>query len=237
MQHILHFGTPPQRFRVWQEHHINVPDSKRIYDFAVYNIVDFFHLAMENNPNILDALFLPRRCILHQSNMWWHMRANRHKFLHKGAYRKFRGYAHAQMAKIAQKTNSSNPKRAELIAKHGYDTKFAMHVVRLALQAEYILQHQDLDLEANSKVLKSVREGVWTEQDLREWYRNQEMKLEILLAKSALPDKPDEDVIRGLLFECLRMAYGSFTVSEVKHYDQFRRLHADMTSLLAQYAP
>ena len=94
---IPHFGTQPERFRVYQQHHIK-QDSKE-YDIAIYNIVDFFQLAMENNPNMVDTLFLPRRCVLHSSPIYEHVRDNRKLFLHKGSWHKFRGYAYASLSK------------------------------------------------------------------------------------------------------------------------------------------
>lgn len=100
---IYGFGTQEQRFRVWSEHHVVVPDQKRVMDFAIYNIVDFFHLAMENNPNILDVLFLPRRCILHTTKIAEHVRENRRLFLHKGAMAKLRGYAYSGLNKLKGK--------------------------------------------------------------------------------------------------------------------------------------
>jgi hypothetical protein len=32
-----------------------------MWDFQIFGIVKFFQLAMENNPNVVDALFTPRR--------------------------------------------------------------------------------------------------------------------------------------------------------------------------------
>jgi hypothetical protein len=60
---------------------------------------------MENNPNMVDALFLPRRCVLHSTPIYEHVRENRTMFLHKGSWHKFRGYAYSQLSKIRQQQN------------------------------------------------------------------------------------------------------------------------------------
>lgn len=113
---IVGFGRQHERFRVWSEHHIEVPDQRKSYDFSVYNVVDFFNLAMENNPNILDVLFLPRRCLLHTTPVGEHVRNQRKLFLHKGSMHRFRGYMFAQMNKIKNKTNASSQEVKDLRA-------------------------------------------------------------------------------------------------------------------------
>jgi predicted nucleotidyltransferase len=228
------FGTQEQRFRVWSEHHIQLPDQRKEYDFSIYNIVDFFHLAMENNPNILDVLFLPRRCILHTTKIAEHVRENRRLFLHKGAMAKLRGYAYSQMSKIENKTNSSNPKRAATIQEHGFDLKFSYHVVRLMLQCEQILVEHDLDIERNSEVLKSIRRGEWTLPQLTSWFEVKEKSLETLYANSTLQDKPDEESLKRLLLQSLEMHYGTLT-STVVQTSSMGTLLSELEALVERY--
>lgn len=99
------FGKQIQRFEVYQEHHIQHPTKDTEYDFAIYGIVKFFHLCMENNPNILDSLCVPRNCIIHSTQIAEHVRNHRRMFMHKGCYQKMRGYAYAQMSKLKGKIN------------------------------------------------------------------------------------------------------------------------------------
>ncbi len=228
------FGTQEQRFRVWSEHHIQLPDQRKEYDFSIYNIVDFFHLAMENNPNILDVLFLPRRCILHTTKIAEHVRENRRLFLHKGAMAKLRGYAYSQMSKIENKTNSSNPKRAATIEEHGFDLKFAYHVVRLMLQCEQILVEHDLDIERNSEVLKSIRRGEWTLEQLSSWFEVKEKSLETLYANSTLRHSPDEEGLKRLLLQTLEMHYGTLT-STVVQTSSMGTLLSELEALVERY--
>jgi hypothetical protein len=54
---------------------------------------------MENNPNMFDVMFLPRRCVLHSTPIYEHVRENRKLFLHKGSWHKFRGYAYSSLSK------------------------------------------------------------------------------------------------------------------------------------------
>jgi predicted nucleotidyltransferase len=50
---ILGFGKQKQRFEQWQEHHIEDKESRKQYDFSVYNIVKYFHLLMTGTPNMV----------------------------------------------------------------------------------------------------------------------------------------------------------------------------------------
>jgi predicted nucleotidyltransferase len=206
---IAGFGNQKSRFGQWQEHHIMDEEARQEYDFTIYSIVKFFQLVMENNPNMVDTLFTPQRCVLFCSPIAQMIRDRRKMFLHKGSYHKFRGYAYAQLSKIGTKANASNPKRKESIEKYGYDVKFAYHVVRLALEGEQILMEHDLNIEQNSEILKSIRRGEWTEEKIRNWFNGKEAHLEELYSKSTLQLSPDEEDIKILLMDCLEQHYGS----------------------------
>ena len=205
------FGTPKPRFEQFQEHHIHDHDALaghgRTYDLTIYGIVKFFNLAMENNPNVIDSLFTPVNCVLHSTKVGNLVRENRRLFLHKGAWSKFKGYAYTQLHKLSIKKPLG--KRAAVVAKHGYDVKFAYHVVRLLTEVEMILMEEDIDLQRNNEQLKAIRRGEWTEDRLRQWCADKESHLERVYAESKLRSTPDEPKIRALLLNCLENHYGT----------------------------
>jgi uncharacterized protein len=208
---IVGFGKLAGRFEQYEEHHVEDREAMaghgRLYDLTIFGIVKFFALAMENNPNIIDSLFTPTTCVLHCTKVGNHVRENRKLFLHKGAWPKFKGYAYSQLHKLAIKRPQG--KRAELVAEHGFDTKFGYHVVRLIGEVEMILMEGDIDLERNNEQLKAIRRGEWTEERLRAWFAEKESHLERLYAESTLRAVPDEGRIRALLLQCLEEHYGS----------------------------
>jgi predicted nucleotidyltransferase len=205
------FGKPHPQFAQFQEHHVRDPDALgghgRTYDLTIFGIVKFFQLAMENNPNVIDSLFTPATCVLHATRVGTLVRENRGLFLHRGAWPKFKGYAYAQLHKLAIKRPTG--KRAELVAAHGFDTKFAYHVVRLLGEVEQILLEGDIDLQRDNERLKAIRRGEWTEDRLRQWAADKEADLERAYAASTLPATPDEEKIKALLLTCLEEHYGS----------------------------
>lgn len=203
------FGRQKSKFDVWQEHHVDDPESKKRYDFSVYSAVKFVHLCMENNPNMVDALFVPTRCVMHCTKIGNILRDNRKIFLHKGCWHKYKGYAYSQLHKMAIKTPQEGSKRHASVLEHGYDVKFAYHVVRLILEVEQIMVEQDLDLERNREILKSIRRGDWTEERIREFFTEKEKSLEAVYHNSDLRYKPNEDEIKTVLLQVLEEHYGS----------------------------
>lgn len=87
-----------------KEHYGNECVSQlRNYDFSVYNIVKYFQLCMDNNPNMIDSLFTDHTSVIHCTAIGNIVRDNRRLFLHKGAKYKFSGYAYSQLEKIEYK--------------------------------------------------------------------------------------------------------------------------------------
>lgn len=204
------FGPKPHSFKNWQQHHIKTEADtaqEKEYDLCSYSMVEFFNLASENNPNIVDSLFVPDRCVVHTTAVGKVMRENRRTFLHKGAYHKFKGYAYSQLSKI--KTRKPQGKRATLVEQFGYDVKFAYHVVRLAQECEQILLEGDLDLERCREMLKVIRKGEWTLEQLEEWFRTKEIMLDQLYIDSKLWHTPDLDQLNKVLMVCLESKFGS----------------------------
>jgi predicted nucleotidyltransferase len=205
------FGRQGETFWQFEKHHAYDSSANSgkgcMYDMAVYSIVKYFNLCMQNNPNMIDSLFTPSRCVRHITQVGHHVRDNRKIFLHKGCWHKFKGYAYSQLSKMKNKVKEG--KRQELIDKHGYDTKFAYHVVRLINEVEQILTEGDLTLDRNREQLKAIRRGEWTEQQVRDWFDAKEVDLGILYNKSDLQHSPNESRIKTLLLECLEIHFGS----------------------------
>lgn len=116
---------------------------------------------MQNNPNMIDVLFVPRRCILYSTQVGEMIRSNRKMFLHKGSWHKFKGYAYSQLSKAENSIPAEGTKRREDYDKYGYSLKFAYHVIRLLDEIDQILTEGDLDLTRNKEQLKSIRRGEW----------------------------------------------------------------------------
>ena len=205
---ILGFDKDLGQFDQYQQHHIKF--NEKTYDFTVFNIVRYFALLMENNPNIIDSLFTPVNCVIHSTYIANLVRDNRKIFLHKGAWHRFKGYAYSQLHKVDTKNPELGTKRKELREKYGTDTKFLYHVVRLIGEIEQILITGDLNLQLDNDRLKAIRRGEWTEQQVKDWFSEKEKNLEILYHQNTtLPWGPDINKIRKLLLDCLEHHFGN----------------------------
>lgn len=226
------FGRQIKRFETWQEHGVAVAAGDRRWDFSIFGIVKFFQLAMENNPNVIDSIFTPRRCVLSSTAVGEYVREHRVDFLHKGAWHKFKGYAYSQLNKIRTKTPTG--KRAALVEEFGFDTKFAYHVVRLLLEVEQILVHRDIDLERDREQLKAIRRGDWTLAQLEQWAGDKERALEAIYHASDVPYAPDEARIKRHLIHCLEMHYGDLS-SAVVQPDEALAILRQVSDLTKKY--
>ena len=140
---ITGFGKQIQRFTNWQQHHVK--QNEQVYDFCLYSIVTYFQLIMDANPNMIDTLFVPRRCIVHSTLLAENIRDNRKLFLSKKAWPKFRGYSYSQLSKLNNKTRD-NVKRLQSFEK--------MHDIApssyLNIQLESQVRSTDLFSETNT---------------------------------------------------------------------------------------
>lgn len=201
--YIYGFGTKPQRFDQFQKCYGEV-------DFSIYNIVKYFQLCMENNPNMIDSLFVPDNCICYITDIGNIVRKNRHKFLCKKAWHTYKGYAYSQLKKLQIKKPEPDCKRFELIEKYGFDTKFAYHIVRLIDYAEQILKTGDIDLQRNKDEWKYIREGGMSLEEIKNKFYEKEKLLEKLYEESKLPYEMQEHILKPILMDCLESFYGSF---------------------------
>jgi len=201
------FSTQGPQFEQFQQHHIDDPEKGKQYDISIYNITKFFRLCMNNNPNMIDALFVPRRCVLYSTEVGELVRESRKLFLSKACWPKFKGYAYAQLHKM--RTKKPEGKRTVTIEQYGFDVKFAYHVVRLLNEVEQLLTTGDLDLESGREQLKAIRRGDWTPEQVTQYFERKEKDLESAYSSSKLPYIADENAIRALLLKCLEHHYGN----------------------------
>lgn len=207
--HIEGFGKKPQGFDQYQQHHVIDKDRNKEFDFSIYNIVKFFQLCMQNNPNMIDSLFVPARCVLHITKIGHIVKDNRRLFLHKGAWHKFKGYAYSQIHKAKIKSPEAGSKRKASVDKFGWDVKFGYHTVRLISEVEQILEEGDLELGRNREHMKAIRRGEVSFKDVEKWFQIKEKELEKLYSNSKLQHSPDEYAIRAVLLQCLEEYFGS----------------------------
>lgn len=105
---------------------------------------------------------------------------------------------------------SEGGKRVDLIRKFGWDVKFGYHVVRLLDEVEQILETGDLNLQRSRAMLRCIRKGEVSFENVKKHFEQKERDLETLYhTSSCLTYAPDEKAIKNVLLQCLEMSYGS----------------------------
>jgi predicted nucleotidyltransferase len=95
-----------------------------------------------------------------------------------------------------------NPARAELERRYGYDTKHAMHLLRLLKMGAEILETGHVQVyRPDREWLAAVRDGLLTYEELLELAASYEARLGHLYERSTLPDEPDSEAAEALVVE------------------------------------
>lgn len=95
-----------------------------------------------------------------------------------------------------------NPARAELERRHGYDTKHAMHLVRLMRMGIEALENGDLQVRRpDFAELSAIRDGALSFNELENLANDLQLRIECARAETALPDDVDRDWLDQFAFE------------------------------------
>lgn len=140
--------------------------------------------------------------------------------------------AKAELIRLRKAMGTNAGKRIATIAKYGWDTKFGYHIVRLLLEGEQILSEGTLDLKRNAELLRAIRNGAWTLEDVEAFFEAKEKELENLRDQSDLPPQPDRDAIRSLLKRILNHHYENLFV-ENDPRDALRKIEEGLNELKA----
>jgi uncharacterized protein len=179
----------------------NFKNTKDDVDVNIIHINKFVKDAMQGVPNNIEILFVRREDYLKITSLGQKLIDNRHLFLSKQIKNKFGGYAYSQIQKLKNK-KSNGTGRQDLIDKHGYDTKFFMHSVRLLTSAIEILETGDFSTyRPNRQFLLDCRNGKYSFEEALEIIEYYDNKLKVAIEKSELPSKPNYKKINQLLIE------------------------------------
>lgn len=69
-------------------------------DCAMYELREYAKLALQNNPNILELLFVDESSIIYDTPAWSELRDIRHSFLSQNVKHRYCGYAISQLKRI-----------------------------------------------------------------------------------------------------------------------------------------
>lgn len=113
------------------------------------------------------------------------------------------GNAQQQWAQYVNWKATRNESRAVLEAQHGYDTKHAMHLVRLLRMCREIMETGKVNVKRpDAQELLSIRNGAWSYDRLIEWAEAEDKAIDEIMAGSKLPKHADSAKLNAL---CMRL--------------------------------
>src|SRR5262245_53163663 len=115
-------------------------------DLVAYSLRKYVRLALKGNPTILLLLFVPDVLTLVETDLGRRLRQLRPAIVSSRAGRSYLGYLRGQKERLLGTRGQKRVNRPELVEAHGYDTKYAMHALRLGYQGLELLESGRLTL-------------------------------------------------------------------------------------------
>lgn len=168
-------------------------------DRTIYSTRKYCRLALSGNPTVLLLLYAEPTYI---TSLGKELRNNAHWFSARSAGKAFLGYMTQQRQRLVGERGQMNVKRPELIEKYGYDTKYAMHMIRLGFQGVEFLETGKLTLpmeEAPRSVVFAVRKGQMNINDILTLAGELEQRVADLLDSSPLDPTPNRSAVNSWL--------------------------------------
>ena len=252
-------------------------NDENAVDIVLYEFRKFVKLALENNPNILEMIFVNPINVIFSNEYGEELLRHAHLFPHKGLKVKFLAYAFSQKHKMVIRTDNFHalenarewleenvktvedskkllveilPKklpfmsvkgdnilvgdlnfqrhfmlrkvkkmiaerlskathRKELLTKHGYDTKFSSHLVRLMVEGRELLTTGNLVFPLKERqLILDVKLGKYRMTEVLEMAEQFEKEVENANEHSSLPSKPRYNEVQELVKKLLRKFHG-----------------------------
>jgi len=165
-----------------------------------YSLRKWAKLAAAGNPTILHFLFTPAG---QGENEWASILDHRQVFLARTHSRKYLGYAEAQLKRMTGARGAGrHGQRPEVIEKWGYDTKAAMHTLRLLYEEIELMRDGWVTLPRapeERELLLEVRRGEWSEDRVIQHANGLFRALEEEAEKCSLPETVERNRISKLV--------------------------------------
>src|ERR1700742_2512939 len=188
-QHAL--GLDSREHFVWStagDERRNGPDD---IDVTLYSFRKWAGMAAKGNATTLHFLFAAPKEVA--PGTWQKIEENRELFLARSSPNQSLGFAEDQFKRLTgEKGSGKKGQRPEYIGKYGYDTKAAMHGLRLLYECLELMMHKAITLPRPEKdLLIEVRSGEWTLEQVLAHAKKLTADVEAAVANSPLPENVD----------------------------------------------
>ncbi len=171
-------------------------------DLTIYSARKWMKLAAHGNPTVLLPLFVAENDIIVRTDLGDELRSLAPSLLSRHAGERFRGYLQSQRERLLGIRGGKHTNRPELVDLYGFDTKYAMHMVRLGVQGVELMETGTITLpipEPWGSWLRDLRTGGHTKEEALDVAAEMEARLTELADTSPLPPEPDMDAVNDWL--------------------------------------
>jgi len=179
-------------------------------DLTIFSLRKWARLALQGNPTVLLLLYLPDDALVIRTDVGEQLQKLAPAFASRMAGKRFLGYLEAQRQRLVGERGQRDVNRVELVEQFGYDTKYAMHMLRLGHQGVEFLESGRLTLPMREPVrshLMDVRQGRSNLADVLAECTQLELRLGVLLDSSPLPLEPDLKTVECFVMDTYETAW------------------------------
>ncbi len=204
----VYIGSPASVLGLFEQPHFvwsTASDDRRNgpedVDLTLYSLRRWAGLAAKGNATALHFLFAGATAV--SDPLWMRVQDATHIFLSRQSATQFLGFAENQLKRITGDAGrGAHGRRPEYECVHGYDSKAAMHCLRLYFECIELMREGRITLPRPERdLLISVRRGEWTLERFRAEAAALHGEAERAAAGSKLPDNVDRAAISELIAE------------------------------------
>jgi uncharacterized protein len=173
-------------------------------DLVVYSLRKYLRLALHGNPTILNLLYVPHNQCTVRPSLGAQLQELAPSIISRKAGRRYLGYLESQRQRLMGERGQKRSNRPELEALHGYDTKYAMQMLRLGFQGVELLSTGTISLpmpEPSRTYLMMVRRGEVPLEDVLQATGDKERELKDLLDTSPLSEEPNNALVEKWMLD------------------------------------
>ena len=174
-------------------------------EIVIFELKKFLKLCLAFNPNVIPLLYLREQDYTTKLTGGQMLIDNRDAFTSRRAYKTLIGYAEFQRHTVTEcNTGKLGQKRKELVAKFGYDVKYASHTIRILRMGIEFFDTGKLNVYRtwDQEELKDIRNGKWP---LDKWLKLVDSLLneaKFCESRNLLPEKSDYNRVNWM---CMRL--------------------------------
>ena len=206
----------------------DAPSRAGDLDLTIFSLRKFLRLAMQGNPQILQCLFVPAHLCIVRDALGSTLQELAPLLVSRHAGARYLGYLEAQRQRLLGERGQKKVNRPELEAKHGFDTKYAMHILRLGFQGVELMSTGKLTLpmaEKDRAFVYATRLGDVPLQDVLTHAGELEHQIKDLLHDAPVPAEPAREELQAWMVRRYLEAWKSRDITS-SYWATRKDLHA-----------